>query len=636
MSLIRINNANLEFGHIPILKNVNLSIGHKEIICLVGRNGCGKSSLLKVINGTMPLDSGTITLEKNVKIATLQQDPPKEPNLTLYQYIAQGLEETGRLLEKYNKILQEMETNYTEQLLNDMQEIQQKIDDCNGWDVDKKIIKMCQLINLKPQEPMSKLSGGMLRKADLGRALIGEPNVLLLDEPTNHLDINTILWLENFLENFTGSIVFVSHDRAFIRKIANKIVDIDRGNIIVWDAKYDRYLELKKEKLREEERQNELFDKKLAKEEVWIRQGIKARRTRNEGRVRALKEMRQQRKNRIEKQAKANIKIQKTDEASSTIAVKAKNIGFSFKEKSICENLNLLLNKKEKIALIGPNGCGKSTIIKLLLGHIKPDSGYIKLGNNLNIGYFDQTRMNLDESLNIIENVSDGKEMIEFNGKSKHILSYLQDFLFSPERALTPVSALSGGEKNRILLAKLFLQKINLLVLDEPTNDLDVETIEIIENLLIEYQSTAIIVSHDRDFLDETITSSLWFKGDNKWEEYVGSYNDAISQGAVFYQEKSQETKSEKKTEAKPTRTETAIKTKKLSYKDQRYLEQLPDMINEMEDKLEQLQAETNASDFYKKEKPFIKEKLQEMTDLEEKIATSYQDWEELEQQKNN
>ncbi|MEZ9140505.1 MULTISPECIES: ABC transporter ATP-binding protein [unclassified Shewanella] len=638
MSLVRINNGSLAYGYTPLLKNSDFTILPGERVCIVGRNGAGKSSLMKVLSGDVQLDDGEFNIASDVNVSRLQQDPPKAETGTVYKYISAGLKEIGEQLERYHQLSHDVATaepEAMEKMLNQMTRLQESLDHNNGWQLDSRIIQNCELLGLDPDKPLSELSGGWQRKVALARALVSEPDLLLLDEPTNHLDIDTIEWLEQFLLNFKGAIVFVSHDRGFIHRMATRIVDLDRGVVTSWPGNYKMYLEGKQEWLRVEAEQNAHFDKKLAEEETWIRQGVKARRTRNEGRVRALKALRSERSERLNRQGNAKMNVSDT-ERSGKLVFDIKELNYNLPEKDLVKNFSSTVMRGDRIALIGPNGCGKSTLIKLLIEQLTPQSGEVKVGTKLEVAYFDQYREALDPEKTVEENVGDGKSTVTINGQDRHILSYLQDFLFSPARARTPVKALSGGEKNRLLLARLLLRPANLIILDEPTNDLDVETLELLESLLTDFEGTLLIVSHDREFIDNTVTSSWWFAGNGGWHEYVGGYNDAVSQGAKFYSEEPDAasvviasapvvTKAEKPKQA------TTNAPKKLSFKLQRELEQLPSKMETLEQEVEELQNTVASADFYSQPQDTVNSVLQALAAKEQELDTCFERWEELE-----
>lgn len=540
MALISLTNGYLSFSDAPLLDHAELHIEANERVCLVGRNGAGKSTLLKIIAGDVLMDDGKIQYEKDLVVSRLEQDPPRNAQGNIFDYVAEGVGHLTDLLKEYHHISVQLEENYSDQILSQLEQVQAKLEHADGWRFENKINEVLLKLGLNPNTKLSALSGGWLRKAALARALVCDPDVLLLDEPTNHLDVEAIEWLENFLLDFQGSIVFISHDRSFIRKMATRIVDLDRGQLRSYPGNYDLYLTTKEENLRVEALQNELFDKRLAQEEVWIRQGIKARRTRNEGRVRALKAMREERRQRREVMGTAKLQLD-TSSRSGKIVFEMENVSYEIAGKTLLKDFSTTILRGDKIALVGANGCGKTTFIKLLLGEIQPTSGKIRCGTKLDIAYFDQYRADLDPEKTVMDNVADGKQDIEVNGVKRHVLGYLQDFLFSPKRAMTPVKALSGGERNRLLLAKLLLKPNNLLILDEPTNDLDVETLELLEEILTDYQGTLLIVSHDRQFIDNTATECYLFEGEGRLNKYVGGFFDAKQQQANFWASKATE-----------------------------------------------------------------------------------------------
>lgn len=637
MSLINLTNAYLSFSDAPLLDHIDLSIEANERVCLVGRNGAGKSTLLKVLNKEVPLDEGQIIYENNVIVSRLQQDPPRDIQGNVFDFVAEGLKDQAQLLRDYYDLSHQIEQNPTESNLTKLAKIQEQLDHQNGWQLDNRIRNVISSLSLDGDALLSSLSGGWLRKAALAKALVCQPTVLLLDEPTNHLDIETIKWLEEFLKSFNGSIVFISHDRSFIRQMATRIIDLDRGKVASWGCDYDSYLIGKEEALRVEELQNAEFDKKLAQEEVWIRQGIKARRTRNEGRVRALKAMRQEHRERRQVMGSAKMQIEEALR-SGKIVFELDDVSYQIENKQLIKDFTVQVLRGDKIALIGPNGVGKTTLLKLMLGDLVPTSGHVHCGTKLEVAYFDQYRLELDPEKTVMDNLAEGKQEVMVNGRSRHVLGYLQDFLFPPKRARTPVRALSGGERNRLLLAKLFLKPSNLLVLDEPTNDLDIETLELLEELVNDYQGTVLLVSHDRQFVDNVVTQCWFFEDHGHIGIYAGGYNDALQQQQQANPVKAQIplNQSSKSTNNEANlvvdnKDQTTKKRGKLSYNEQRELTQLPIKIEQLEVAISDLQTQIGHSDFFNQPHDVTSKILQDLADKEAELETVFTRWEQLE-----
>ncbi|TLX48416.1 ABC transporter ATP-binding protein [Pseudoalteromonas phenolica] len=635
MDLIRIAKAQLAFGTHPLLDNADAVIEAGERVCIVGRNGAGKSTLLKVLDGQVQLDDGEINQVGNLKVSRLEQDPPKGAEGSVFDYVANGIPDIANLLIEYHHVSEQMQSDYSESVLNKFEKLSSRIEAQDGWRFESRIKLVLAQLELTSEMRLEKLSGGWLRKVALAKSLVSEPDLLLLDEPTNHLDMNSVIWLEQFLKDFKGGIVFISHDRAFIRSIATRILDLDRGKLISYPGNYEKYLEQKAHDLKVEEAQNALFDKRLAEEEAWIRQGIKARRTRNEGRVRALKALRVERKQRVEQVGKADFNIETADR-SGKLVFEAKNLKHAFKDKPIVNDFSTLVMRGDRVGLIGPNGVGKTTLLKLLFGQLEAVSGSVKQGVNLEVAYFDQYREKLDEEATVQDNVAEGKQEVMMGGRSRHVLGYLQDFLFPPARARTPVKALSGGEKNRLLLAKLFLKPSNVLVLDEPTNDLDIETLELLEDIINQYQGTILIVSHDREFIDNTCNSVWAFSGDGEVIDIVGGYTDYQVYKAELDEKRKQLEKQQVVQAAKEIKKDkNTNKSNKLSYKLKLELEQLPSKVEALELALEEQQTLVNDPEFFKQPQQETQAALNQLANLESELETAYARWEELEELQN-
>jgi len=626
MAQIRLRNISLAFGPDKLLDEAELVIEQGDKIAILGRNGQGKSTLLKVLDGEIEPDDGEIVRSDGVKIARLQQEVPSgEDHRTVFEVVASGLGNNAA------EALQQLETDgYTDI----------ELEGTDIWRATADIQSIISRLQLQPQSKVSSLSGGQKRRVMLARALAAQPTVLLMDEPTNHLDIDSVIWLEEFLSKITTTLIFVTHDRSLIRKLANRIVDIDRGQLTNWNHPYDKFLQLREEANAASETQDKLFDKKLKQEETWIRQGIKARRTRNEGRVRALKKLREERAKRRAKIGKAELNVQ-TDSKSGKLVFKLDKISQTLSGNKLIDNFSTTVMRGHKIAIIGPNGSGKTTLLKIILGELTPDQGTSTPGTNLEIAYFDQLRNQLDESKTAADNVSEGTDFIEVNGQRKHIMGYMQDFLFDPERARAPINKLSGGERNRLLLAKLFTKPANVLVLDEPTNDLDVETLELLEYTILSFTGTVLMVSHDREFIDNIATSTIVLEGGGKLREYVGGYSDYLSYSATKNKGSKSSANSQKKNNTQTpignkaaTEKASAKKAVKLSYKIQRELDELPGKIEQLEEKKtsieEQLADSSVFTDAIK-----LQEVQTQYTEIQSQLTNAYSRWEELEEQAN-
>jgi len=624
MPLVTLQDVFLSYGQPPLIDHLDLVIEPNERVCLIGRNGAGKSTLMKIITGQVTPDEGSIKRASGVKVAQLEQSVPHDTSGTVFDVIAQGMGAEGELVKTFHHLIQQLNVDPSPKVMNAYEECQAELDRVNGWDINSRVEAIITKMELDPDVDISSLSGGYKRRVLLARALVCDPDLLLLDEPTNHLDIEAIQWVEQFLLKWEGSLLFISHDRRFMDNLANRFIEIDRGKLQDYNCDYSTYLVRKEENLEIEDRQNALFDKRLSQEEVWIRQGIKARRTRNEGRVRALESMRREHADRRKQLGTARMDIQAA-EKSGKIVAEADNVSFAFDNgKQVVKNFSTLIQRGDKVGFIGRNGVGKTTLIKLLLGELTPQQGSIKTGTNLNIAYFDQYRSALDEEKTVQDNVSGGRDMLEIGGKQRHVISYLQDFLFAPERCRQPVKALSGGERNRLLLAKLFTQPSNILVLDEPTNDLDIDTLDLLEELLIDYKGTVILVSHDRAFLNNVVTSTLVFDGSGTIEQYIGGYDDWLRQ---------RKTEKATKVAAPKAQAKSATTSKKLSYNDQRELDGLPAEIEKMEIQIAATSELISKPGFYQSDRPSIEAVETQLAAEQKQLAECYARWELLENQ---
>ena len=638
MALIRAQSLTVAFGAVPVLDKIDFAIQANSRTALVGRNGEGKSTLLKVIGGYIDADSGELSRKSLLKTAYLQQAVPTEMSGDVYSAVAHGLPESGDLLAEFRKLSTDVDAFDA----NKLQRVQDQIEAKDAWALGQRVDETISRMNLNGDTQVAGLSGGMKRRVLLASALVSDPDILLLDEPTNHLDIGSIDWLEKYLQGLNCSVVFVTHDRAFLNAVANNIIELDRGNLTEWPGNYETYQIKKQQQLEVEAQHNALFDKKLAQEETWIRQGIKARRTRNEGRVRALEAMRDQHRARRSRSGTVKMSANAADR-SGKIVFETDNVSFGYGDTNIVEDLSVSIMRNDRLGIVGPNGCGKSTLINLLLGKLEPQEGSIKLGTQLEIAYFDQLRTALDPTQSAADNVSEGQDTLTINGVQKHIMSYMQDFLFAPDRARAPITALSGGETNRLLLAKLFLKPSNVLVLDEPSNDLDVETLELLESLLAEYKGTVIMISHDRKLLDNVVTRCLVYQGNGKFVDVVGGYTDFLRElensttlkpifadtEQVTRKSKSADmVTSSKKKPAASTQNSTAAK--KLSYKDQKELDELPALISTLEQKISDLHEAIAAPGFYD-DKTAADGTLKDVENAQKELDAAFKRWEELE-----
>jgi len=625
MSLVQLLNVDYSIGGPLLLEQVNLAIEANERVCVVGRNGAGKSTLLQLINGELHADDGEVRVQHGVVIARMAQEVPQDTAGDVFGVVAAGLGDLGRLLARYHQLLAQGD-------LTALGEVQTRIEAQHGWDLDRRVEQVLTRLELPGEADFAALSGGMKRRVLLAQALVRNPDVLLLDEPTNHLDIGAIEWLETFLKQFPGSIVFITHDRSFLRALATRIVEIDRGALTDWPGDYANYLRRREERLHAEAQANALFDKKLAQEEVWIRQGIKARRTRNEGRVRALEALRRERSQRRDLGGNVRMTLGQA-QASGKKVIELEHVTHGYAGRTLIGDFSTTVLRGDRIGIIGPNGAGKSTLLKIMLGELAPQQGSAELGTGIRVAYFDQHRLQLDDTLNAVDNVAGGLEFIELNGQRKHIIGYLQDFLFSPERARAPITRLSGGERNRLLLAKLFSQPSNLLVMDEPTNDLDVETLELLEELLADYRGTLLLVSHDRSFLDNVVTSTLVLEGEGRIGEYVGGYSDWLVKGT--WQIKS-EGAAVGSTDPAPDLichvpfTSTASK-RKLSFKTQHELDQLPGRIEALEADLASRTQAMHEPGYFQQDGQAIAAANEALAALQAELDGAYARWAELE-----
>ena len=628
MPLLRLDNAALHYGHLVLLDQVSLGISRGRKIGLLGRNGAGKTTLLKVLAGDIAPDSGERWLRPGTRIAWLQQSLPGADEQSVYDVVASGLQETGRLLAEYHHLVQAGEQVDMAALTR----VQERLEALDGWKLQQRVETTISQLELPGDAPMSELSGGWRRRVALARALVSEPDILLLDEPTNHLDIPAIRWLEDQLRNFQGALVLITHDRRFLQNVANWMAELDRGHLTLWQGDYQGFLRHREQQLEAEERANELFDRKLAQEEVWIRQGIKARRTRNEGRVRALETMRRERSQRRERTGAADFGVDDAGRSGKLVA-ELEHVSHGFDGKQVIRDFSLRVRRGDRIGIVGANGAGKSTLVRILLGELQPDSGQVRLGSKLEIAYSDQLRGKLDPEKNLIDNVCGGQDFIDIGGRRRHAISYLGDFLFSPDRVRTPVKALSGGEQNRAVLARLFSKPANLLVLDEPTNDLDIETLELLEEILLGFEGTVLLVSHDREFMDNVVTSLLVLDGHGGIREHVGGYSDWEARGGRLSEAQAFAAPADRGPAPPPAAPDPrpAPQKRKLSYKEQKELGSLPARIEALEKRQSELETLLADPGFYQSPQEEIGRLTQELAEVHSQLEHCFQRWGELE-----
>jgi ATP-binding cassette subfamily F protein uup len=627
--LISLRNITLAFGGPPIFDGINLQIEPGDRLCLLGRNGSGKSTLLKLIEGGLTQENGEIQRQQGLKVAAVSQDVPVGLTGNVFDVVASGMGNAAALLAEYHHVSHKLALDVSEALLERLETLQKELEDSGGWSLHQEVERVLSRLSLDAEAEFTELSGGAKRRVLLARALVSSPDILILDEPTNHLDIDTILWLEEFLAKFAKTVLFVTHDRAFARRLANRVAELDRGRIYVFSCGYDEFVERREALLEAEITRRALFDKKLAQEEAWVRQGVKARRTRNEGRVRALKKLREEYRQRRVRQGSAKIRMQEADRSGALVA-EVENLSFGYDGKPIIKSLSTTIMRGDRIGIIGPNGAGKTTLLRLLLGELAPQTGKVKLGSRREVIYFDQMREQLELDKSVQENVGEGNDTVIINGQPRHIIGYLQDFLFSPDRARSPVSMLSGGERNRLLLAKLFTKPSNILVMDEPTNDLDAETLDLLEELLLAYSGTLLLVSHDREFINNVVSSTLVLTGDGTVRDYVGGYDDWLSQSAA--ESAAAAHISAKAAPEKGKRQ--GERARKLSFKEERELEALPERISALESEQGGLHARLADPEFYKSARGEVAAINARLAELEQELETSYLRWDELEKLK--
>ena len=628
MPLLRLDEVELHFGSHVILDRVSLNLDQGQRVGLLGRNGAGKTTLFKILAGELPPDGGERWLKPGARLARLEQELPDGEDVTVYDVVAGGLEAAGRLLARYHQII----ASGSEADMDELANIQQALEAEDGWQLQQRVETVISQLGLPTDTSMAALSGGWRRRVSLARALVTQPDILLLDEPTNHLDIPTIEWLESHLKSFRGALIIISHDRRFLQNCVTSMAELERGHLSVWQGDYRGFLQFREQELASEAKANALFDKKLAEEEVWIRQGIKARRTRNEGRVRALEALREERSQRRERQGTATFSVEDA-RTSGKLVTELKDVSFSWSSRPIVDQFSTIIQRGDRVGIVGRNGIGKTTLVKLLLGELAPENGAVQVGTRLEVAYSDQLRGQLDPEANLIDNICGGQEFIEINGRRRHAISYLGDFLFTPERVRTPAKALSGGERNRAILAKLFTRPANLLVLDEPTNDLDIETLELLEEILSEFKGTLLLVSHDRDFMDSVVTSLLVMGENGAIEEQAGGYSDWEARGGRLVAESADgnPAPAAKKLTTIDQDLTTPKSQRKLSYKEQRELDGLPALIEDLEEQKSQLEQQVAAPDFYQQPKDVVRQHLDNLEQLTDQLDSAIERWSELE-----
>ncbi len=634
MPLVALDRLSLAFGHLPLFDDISLQVEAGERVCLIGRNGTGKSMLLKVIAGEQVPDRGSIWKQPGLRISRLEQDVPLSADRPVFDVVAEGLGDLSSIVSAYHHAATQVALDGSPASLDKLGRLHHELEEQDGWRLEQRVETMVERLRLPADAIVDTLSGGWRRRTLLARALVAEPGLLLLDEPTNHLDIEAITWLESSLADYPGAVVFVTHDRAFLQRLATRIVELDRGQLTSWPGDYQTFLQKKEEWLVNEAVEQEKFDKRLADEEAWLRQGVKARRTRNEGRVRALETMREERAARRDVLGVPRVQVELAD-PSGRLVFEADRVSKSFGSSEVIREFSARVMRGDRIGLIGPNGSGKTTLMRLLIGELSPDNGTIRIGTNVQVAYYDQQREQLEPERSVFDTIGQGNDTVTVNGRSRHVNAYLRDFLFPPERARAPVKSLSGGERNRLLLARLFTRPANVLILDEPTNDLDLETLELLEAQLAEFPGTLLLVSHDRVFLDNSVTSTLVFEGKGRIQEYVGGYEDWLRQRVPAPSEHThgnagEAPARERQRRAVATESRTPSSRAKLSYKERQQLEQLPALIEKLEHEQSALNAAFSDPEFYRAEGESIRFKLSRFDEIQKELMDAYALWNEL------